>query len=369
MKKTFKKSLSVILSILMIVSTWAFAPAAIAADVSIGNNTATHVVPDYQSYNVTLKEAYLGGYAQPLDGTNGNPDMVIPGLNSADDMVPQGLAYYPAKNWVLTTSYMGSNSTHTNSTSVIYALDFTTGEYVAKFNLYNKNGSAFTSHAGGLGVSDNNLYICDSGSTISYVSLDKLSAAANGSETNLTLEGTVDIGSANNFSGTSYLSIEDGILWTGNFYQSTSDSYNTAANSAYNSLVLGYDLNGYDNSADEWAAFTALSDSGAATPSYVIAVPDSIYDIQSLVVSENNIYIGTSWGRTNNSHLYIGRVNLDKAGTAALTLANGKKVNAYEINNIVSYIHLPMSEGMFMYKDSTGHKYIYNGFESAAYYY
>ena len=104
-----------------------------------------------------------------MDGTNGNPDMIIPGLNSTDDMVPQGLAYYPEKNWVLTTSYAGSNSSHTNTTSVIYALDFTTGEYVAKFNLYNKNGSEFTAHAGGIAVSNNNLYICNSGSTLSYV--------------------------------------------------------------------------------------------------------------------------------------------------------------------------------------------------------
>ncbi len=369
MNKALKKSLSVFLSVMMVLSVWVFAPTVSAADITVGNNTASHVVSDYLKLNKKYSEVYLGGFAEPLDGTNGNPDMIIPGLGKTDDMVPQGLAFYPEKNWVLTTSYIGSNSTHTNTTSVIYALDFTTGKYVAKINLNNPNGSKFTAHAGGIAVSKNNLYICNSGSSISYISLEKLAQISNGSEATLTLEGTVKVGSANGSTGTSYLSFEEGVLWTGNFYQPDDQTYGTAAHSSYNSLVLGYDLNGFETSAEEWKALSALSDSGSATPSYVIAVPNEIYDIQSLVVSDNNIYIGTSWGRKNNSGFYVGRLHLNKAGTIALTLKNGKKVNAYDVSNIVSYVHLPMCEGMFMYKDASGHKYIYNGFESAAYYY
>lgn len=369
MNRTLKKALSCVMSLLMTVSVSALVPTAGAADISIGNNTQTHVVSDYKTKNASYKEVYTAGYAEPLDGTNGNPDMVVPGLNSTDDMTPQGLAFFKEKNWVLTTSYMGSNSTHTNSTSVIYALDFTTGKYTAKFNVYNPDGSKFTAHAGGIAVSDNNLYICNSSSSISYVSLDKIRAVSDSQEVDLTLDGTIKAGSANGNTGTSYLSINDGILWTGNFYQPNNSSYGTSASSDYNSLILGYDLNGCKDSAAEISKLTSLSDSGSAAPSYVIAVPNSIYDVQSVIIDGSNVYLSTSWGRGNNSKLHIGRVILSEKGTISLTLKNSKKVNAYEINNVVSYVHLPMSEGMFMYKDETGHKYIYNGFESAAYYY
>lgn len=369
MNRTLKKPLSVLLSLLMLLSVFSIAPTAAAADISIGNNTATHVVADYQALYKQYKEEYLAGFAEPLDGTNGNPDMVVPGLSKTDDMTPQGLTFFAEKNWILTTSYIGSNSSHSNTTSVIYALDFTTGKYTAKFNIYNPDGSKFTAHAGGIAISNNNLYICNSNSSISYVSLDKIRSVKDGSVVDLTLDATVSIGSANGNTGTSYLSLEDGILWTGNFYQPNNTSYGTPANASYNSLILGYDLNGYDNSTDEWNAFAALSDSGSATPSYVIAVPNSVYDIQSVVVDDNNLYISTSWGRKNNSGFHIGRVILNNAGTLSLTLKNNKKVKAYEVNNIVSYVHIPMSEGMFMYTDDSGHKYIYNGFESAAYYY
>ncbi len=369
MNRTFKKTLSAVMSLLMIISVFALAPIANAADISIGNNSQTHVVADYKTKNAAYKEVYVAGCAEPLDGTNGNPDMVLPGLSSTDDMTPQGLAFFKEKNWVLTTSYMGSNSTHTNSTSVIYALDFTTGKYAAKFNVYNPDGSKFTAHAGGIAVSDNNLYICNSSSSISYVSLDKIRAVSDSQEVDLTLDATINVGAANGNTGTSYLSINDGILWTGNFYQPNNSSYGTSASSAYNSLILGYNLNGCENSAEEASKLASLSDSGSATPSYVIAVDNSIYDIQSVVIDKANIYITTSWGRGNNSMLHIGRVILGNKGTVSLTLKNNKKVDAYEISNIVSYVHLPMSEGMFIYRDETGHKYIYNGFESAAYYY
>ena len=374
MKKSVSKALSVFLAALMIVTSWAVVSPdmlfANAASITIGNNTQTHVVSNYQTANSGYVSAYMSGMAIPLDGTNGNPDMVIPGLNSTDDMVPQGLALYKEKNWVFVTSYIGSNSSHSNTTSVLYAVDFTTGEYAAKFNLHKKDGSVFTSHAGGIAISDNNLYICDSGTKLSYIPLSAFDDVAPGSEKDISFAGTCDLQSAINNTGTSYLSMEDGILWTGNFYESTSESYNTAANSSYNSLILGYDLGGYSDSEAEWNALVSLSDSGSKTPSYVIACPNEISDIQSLIVKDNNIYIGTSWGRKNDSHLYTGRVDLGKNGTISLTLENsGKAVKAYAITNVKSYTHLPMTEGMFFYTDVSGKNWIYNGFESAAYLY
>lgn len=117
MKGNSRKLLSVLLSILMVTSVFfvdASVFAASAAEKTIGQNTQAHVVSSYASAYAGYKPSYLNGFATPLDGTNGNPDMVIPGLNKTDDMVPQGLAFYPKKNWVLVTSYIGSNATTSN---------------------------------------------------------------------------------------------------------------------------------------------------------------------------------------------------------------------------------------------------------------
>ena len=78
MNRTFKKTLSAVMSLLMIISVFALAPIANAADISIGNNSQTHVVADYKTKNAAYKEVYVAGCAEPLDGTNGNPDMVLP---------------------------------------------------------------------------------------------------------------------------------------------------------------------------------------------------------------------------------------------------------------------------------------------------
>lgn len=370
MRNVRNKSISILLSIIMVLSVFTVGLFnASAADITIGNNSQKHVVNNYQKSYQSYAKQYIDGNGVALDGSNGLPDMVIPGLDKNDDMTPQGFAYYAKNNWMLITSYMGSNSSHTNTTSVIYALDFTTGNFVAKFNIYKKNGSPFTAHAGGVAVSDNNLYICDSGSKISYLPLSVLDDIQTGSENNITIADTCDIGGANNNSGTSYLSLNDGILWTGNFYEAGNSSYNTAANPKYNSLILGYDLNDFDNSISEWNALVSMSNSGTGMPSYVLACPNNVYDIQAVVVKDNNIFIGSSWGRKNDSHLYVGSVALNEAGNTSIKLTNGVSVDAYAVNVKKSFVHLPMTEGMFIYEGEDGINYLYNIFESAAYTY
>lgn len=366
MKLFVKKTLSIILCIIMICSAIV---GAFAVDVNIGGNTQTHVVSDYEAAYSAMKDNYLRGNITPLDGTDGQPDMVIPGLNSADDMTPQGMTYYPAKNQVLISSYMGSNKKHSNNTSVIYVLDFETGNYVAKINLYNVDGSAFKGHAGGIAVSDNNLYVATSNSGISYIPLSELENIKEGEEVNLTFSDTCCISASNNDTETSYLSFADGILWTGNFYQPKHESYGKSANDEFASLILGYKIDSCKTSAEEWDCLVSASDSGTQTPSFVITVPESIYDIQSVIVKNDKVFINTSWGRKNNSGFYVSNVDLTKPGEKALTLSNGNSVDAYSLTETKFFTQLPMAEGMFFKEDADGHNSIYNIFESAAYYY
>lgn len=361
---TSKKIISVILSVLLTLSTAFFA---FAENVKIGENTQTHVVADFKESNALLKNDYFDGLITPLDGTAGQPDMVIPGLSEKDDMIPQGLAYYPEKNQVLISAYMGSNESHSNKTTVIYVLDFNTGKYIAKIDLYTADGKPFTAHSGGIAVSKNNLYICATDSKIAYIPLSHLKTISEGESKELIIAGVCDIGKINNNTNTSYISYEDGILWTGNFYHPELQKYGRRASEKYGSLITGYKTGDKMTSEDEWNYLSAVAESGI--PDYVLTISEDIYDIQSVVIKYGTVFIGTSYGRKKDSNFLIGKVNLNGKNSEELELSNGIAVNACPIEISNTYKHLPMTEGMFWKYDSSGHGRIYNIFESAAYYY
>ena len=126
-----------------------------------------HVVDNWKTLNQSYKSGYLEGFGVPMDGTNGNPDYLIPG--QSENMIPQGLTYWPEKDWVLVSSYDKSKE----NPSAIFALDRETGAFVAQFNLKKENGKDWKPHAGGIGVSEHNLYItCDRG--VAYFPLSDL---------------------------------------------------------------------------------------------------------------------------------------------------------------------------------------------------
>ena len=51
-----------------------------------------HVMVDWKSLNQSYIPNYLSGFAVPMDGTNGNPNYLVPG--QTEDMIPQGLTYF-----------------------------------------------------------------------------------------------------------------------------------------------------------------------------------------------------------------------------------------------------------------------------------
>ena len=112
-----------------------------------------HVMNDWKNLNQSYMPDYLSGYAVPMDGTNGNPNYLVPG--QTENMIPQGLTYLPEKDWILVSSYDKSEE----NPSVIFALDRETGNFAAQFNLYTPDGEMWQCHAGGIAVSDYNLYV------------------------------------------------------------------------------------------------------------------------------------------------------------------------------------------------------------------
>ncbi|MBQ2903186.1 MAG: leucine-rich repeat domain-containing protein [Clostridia bacterium] len=309
----------------------------------------THVISDYISRNDDYTQKYFEGNGQPLDGSNGTVDMCIPGLNSEDDMIPQGITYYPQKNWLLISAYSSSKSAVKDRPSMIYALDFATGKYVAEYKIFNSDGTPHTGHVGGIAASANNLYITTEDGTISYIPLSAIELPERVSSKDIQIVDSFKVAYASTEAGTSYLSYSDGCLWTGNFYYHLEEKYKKPASEEFNSVVLGYKASGRD-SADEWKAVSKSS------PAYNFGIPNyynaisKLEKIQGVAVSLKNkkMTLITSYGRKNNSEIFF------------------VDISDNEINgsDIIKTEGLPMLEGAFILND-----YVYTATESASYYY
>lgn len=376
-KRKLLSALSLVLVFCMLLGVGPITPVAFAAETIAssvtdnGGHSQTHTagtnLAAIQAQNSKwAAQTFLNQCAVALDGSNGNPDLCIPGLSSTDNMIPQGMTWYKAKDWALIASY----SHVSGKPSVIYALDINTGKFVAQFNLKNTDGSNCTEHVGGIAASDYNLYITTSDNKIGYVPLSELEVSE-GTVKDIKIVEEVSIAELGGAS-TSYVSIDKGVLWTGNFYLATNASFNKKANSSYNSLAFGYYLNGATPET-EWNFLKTGSVSGTAPsepencvghPTYTVAIPNDIDRVQCALVANGRIYLGCSYGRKNASQLYIADVDLTSAGTIPLTV-NGVSVNAYDISSYTGFDnHLYMNEGMFE-RDNE----IYVLTESAAYYY
>lgn len=309
-----------------------------------------HVVDNWKTLNQSYKSEYLAGFAVPMDGTNGNPDYLIPG--QSENMIPQGLTYWPEKDWVLISSYDKKK----NNPSAIFALDRETGKFVAQFNLYEKDGKPWKCHAGGIGVSEYNLYItCDRG--VAYFPLYNLDVPS-GTVKDIVRKDYFNVPYLNNADEpdeipyTAYVNVSDGILWTGNFYSDTPcgtaigalgilpDNWFWEADDKYNSIIVGYRLSG-NNSEMEWKNLVDITDNA----NHIINVDNSIDCIQGVAFKSlgNNAY-----------KMYLSRTTDASFGasisTATVTIKdkNNNDIRNIEVkeNKFSYYKNLPGTEGI-----------------------
>ena len=352
MMKKSKKTLSLLLAALLLLTSLTAAPAAGAAALPGGHSqTRTTDNSRYAAYS----KSDIPTASVPLDGSGKRPDMCVPGLSEADGYIPQGMTYFKEKDWILISAYDGRET----GSSVVYALDFSTGAFTAQFNLLKMNGSPLMAHVGGIACSPNNLYIADSGSKISYIPLSELEVDA-GTVKDVSVSGTADLSAELTGDGetanTSYASFGDGMLWTGNHYAENT-VYGNKANVDSGSILLGYRLSGA-SSEEEWGVFTSL----VGSPSVVIPLDGcGIDSVQCATVSGGKVYISSSYGRKYASSIYI--AELSATPSIPMTVA-GRECMGSAVSRVKSYSHLPMAEGLFV-KDG----YMYNLFESAAYRY
>ena len=351
MKKGLKLTLAIIVPIVASVLVLKLAGADFGAsvpaekiykdDVTTGYKRE-HVSGDWEKLNQSYISDYFEGLAVPMDGTNGNPDYLVPG--QTEDMIPQGLTYLPEKDWLLVSSYDKSEE----NASVIFALERETGNFAAQFNLYTPDSEPWKCHAGGIAVSEHNLYVTSDCGVV-YFPLEDLEVE-NGAVKNIAYKESINFGQLGK-TYSAYVSVSDGMLWVGNFYSNSPLSPTLAkwgligedwvwkANDEYYNAILGYELSG-DSSEKEWANLELIKDNA----SKVVNVDNGMDCIQ-----------GISFKKTDNNtyEMYLSRTTNGSLGAAisATTVDLSENVVTVSEDNFRLYKNLSGAEGIVFIGD------------------
>lgn len=339
-----RKCITMLLALVMVVSLFAGVVPTSAAAAGSNYTQVPVVTGDTNADGTAASDAYKKAYPEYM--ANAAPDVVLPGLTDGENLVPQGIAYWAEKNWLLVSYYVDKYDSANAGAAVIAALDLNTNQTVGVYKFTKADGSAFTAHMGGIAVGTYNLYYTDGHHGIGYIPLTELTAETK--TISVSVGESVSIASINNGAETSYLSMSNGLLWTGNFYNK---DYSKVPGK-YLSMMYGYEISGTD-SASEFASLKAI----AADPTYVVAAPDSVDQIQGVAYRNGQIILSRSYGRKNASALTIYSCTLDKNSTV-----DNPTVLSDKIKEVKS---LPMSEGITL----AGTNMLYNLFESGAAYY
>ena len=309
--------------------------------------TPAHQIITQEERSFVEKDpAYQGLWDISRDGP------VIPGL--AQDLVPQGITYYKQKDWILTVSYLDNGRPGT-----LTVVDATTEKLVKSVLLYNKDGSPYTGHAGGLTISKDHVWVASENYLLPFRISDLVSAPDNG-EIRFLHHIPVPVHAAYNV-------YDEGILWVGEFYEAkdypTDPSHHmeTRTGDMHYAWMIGFDLRPNTDmlSKDQWDE----SSGQPAVPDYVLSTTDKV---QGAIVQKKGITLSTSYGRGNDSVLYRYEHPLKEAPHDQVTIA-GKTVPLWFLDGAQSKPResieaIPMPEGIV----ANHPKDLYVVFESGA---
>lgn len=247
--------------------------------------TPAHQIITQEERSFVEKDpAYQGLWDISEDGP------IIPGL--AQDLIPQGMTYYKQKNWILIVSYLDYGRPAT-----LTVVDAETEKLVKSVLLYNKDGSPYTGHAGGLTISKDHIWVASENFLMPFKISDLVNAPNNG-EIQFLHHIPVPVDAA-------YTVYDEKILWVGEFYQNPNYPTNpehhmeNRTGEMHYAWMVGYDLQPSNDMLhpDQWD-----EDSGhAAVPDYVLSTTEKV---QGAIVQKKGITLSTSYGRGNDSVLY-----------------------------------------------------------------
>lgn len=308
-----------------------------------GNFTQRSVVKNgdysrYSEYISTAEEAYL-----------------IPGLN--EGFIPQGMDVWCERELLLISGYF--KSTIYSPSSVIFAIDMNTGEYVNHYLLKDKDGSYYTGHAGGIAVTPKNLFI-SSGGKLLRIPLSQLRDSEGGEALTVTEKISVPVRA-------SFCNFSEGVLWVGDFRDEESGDYSTpewrhlsdGTGKIWGAWCVGYHL----DECDSEISAQRLVDSSEkfATPDMVLGIEDHI---QGFSVTKNRIALSQSYGRKNDSKILIYDNILDTPANSSVKLGDNDVPVWFLSDALTAYTAPPLSEAL-----SVKNGVLYILYESGATYY
>lgn len=284
---------------------------------------------------------------------------LIPGLN--EGFVPQGIDYDERSQQFFVTGY------YDEKPCKIFLID-RDGMINGEVELRNGDGSAFVSHAGGISVHGDYVYIAGGFDNCLYVFgyKDILEAVKEGE---VNCKGLFEVESENDYLTVACMGCDDEGIYIAEFFRE--ENYPTAmghhittsAGDKNNAIALRFN---FSNDID--SKFGLQTEASMA-----LSLPDRI---QGILVDENDIYLSDSYG-VAKSHIY--KYNVNKADRGASIEALGKELPLLELDSesMVSDKKIaPMSEEiiicdgrLYTMCESASNKYFFGKLTGADYCY
>lgn len=268
--------------------------------------------------------------------TSSEKSFLVPAL--AEKMVPQGMDIWEERGWLMISGYFDDAST--SDCSVLVAVDMKTGAYVGEYYLTNADGTPHTSHAGGVAITDKDIYIASS-STLYRIPLTAVLEAGQCGKLQIVDSFKVPVRA-------SFCNYSEGYLWVGDFQYGTSyptqryQYMKTRDNLMYCAWTVGYEL---DPTTENGIKASAIVEGSYATPDVILSMTERI---QGFAVVGDKIALSQSYGRTNKSTilLYDNPIGTEAHKTFK---ANNVDVPVYFLDGkqlSKQVTALPMSEGL-----------------------
>ena len=309
----------------------------------------------------------------------GNADalFVVPGLKNGQNFVLQGVEYIPSLNWTLICGYIKPETENPNS--VLFVIDMNkskkssdgrsySGALVKELFLQNSDGSAFKGHAGGVAVTQKNVWVANGGKLYRIPLSEVQNAPQSG---NLKFSDSIKVPVL-----ASYCSYSDGVLWVGEFEYArddykTDDSHYSSSNSKLTAWTVGYRLD--ESGKDGYDSTTGFLQTSLINKT---AVPDFVLwhgeKVQGFAEAGDKLAASVSYGRKNDSKILIYKNPVRGENARACDLQveiNGVNVPCYLLETADrTVVAPPMTEDLSAVKDGENYR-IYIATESSAYYY
>lgn len=258
----------------------------------------------------------------------------VPGL--FEGVIPQGICYDETTDLFLITGYYEDGA----FPSTVMCIDAETGKFSGSHPLKTVDGDYYYGHAGGIASSRNTVYITSSGECYTFPS-SSLQSLKNGEAVQFTSRFKLNtLGS--------FACIHNNTLWTGDFIESDDSERKKvdgvctlSSGETFYAFCEGYIL---EDGLPSVKSINSASD--GYIPDYMLAIPEQVQGMA--FTKTDGIVFSTSYGRKNNSKLYIYNDVLitEKSGTKNI---DGKNVDLYACSNDLLKSEItapPMAEGL-----------------------